>query len=145
MIAPATAQQASAGADRYPPGVKDLLTSGLARACHYAAARPDCQVLATVGYGPVALCSLCDQRRSTVGKGVLPVRLPDPHGLLEIAAARDACQQAVAALRHAVAAARQAGHPWSAVAAILAISRQAAQQRFAPATTHSPGEAKARR
>ena len=134
MTAPATAQQATPGADRYPAGVKNMLTSGLARACHYAAARPDCQVLAAVQYGPVALCSPCDQQRSTAGKGVPPVLLPDPYALLEIAAARDACQQAAAALRHAVAAARQAGHPWSAVAAILAISRQAAQQRFA-----SPG------
>ena len=64
------------------------------------------------------------------------MRLPDPRALLEIAAARDACQQAAAGLRRAVAAARQAGHPWSAVAAILAISRQAAQQRFAPAPGH---------
>ena len=50
--------------------------------------------------------------------------------LLVIAAARDACQQADAGLRQAVATARQAGHPWSAVAAILGGTRQAAQQRF---------------
>lgn len=116
--------------DDHPAGVKNLLTSGLARACYYAATRPDCQVLASVCYGPVALCAGCDKRRSTLGKGALPVQLPDPHALLQIAAARDACQQAAAALRHAVAAARQAGHPWSAVAAILGGSRQAAQQRF---------------
>jgi hypothetical protein len=40
------------------------------------------------------------------------------------------------ALRHAVAAARQAGHPWSAVAAILGGTRQAAQQRFARTGGH---------
>jgi len=136
MSAPATAQQATPGADHYPASVKDMLTSGLARACHYAAGRPDCQVLATVRYGPVALCSLCDQRRSTAGKGVSPALLPDPQALLEIAAARQACQQAEAGLRQAVAAARQAGHPWSSVAAILAISRQAAQQRFARTAGH---------
>jgi len=123
-------------ADRYPADVKNLLTSGLALACCYAATRPDCQVLASVCYGPVALCAGCDQRRSTVGKGAPAMRLADPRALLEIAAARDACQQAGARLRQAVAAARQAGHPWSAVAAILAISRQAAQQRFAPAGGH---------
>ena len=117
-------------------GVNSLLTSGLARACHYAAAHPDCQVLAAVCYGPVALCARCDQRRSTLGKGTAAVRLPDPGALLQIAAARDACQQATAALRHAVAAARQAGHPWSAVAAILEVSRQAAQQRFAATGGH---------
>jgi hypothetical protein len=122
--------------DDYPAGVKNLLTSGLAPACCYAATRPDCQVLASVCYGPVALCAGCDQRRSTVGKGAPAMRLADPRALLEIAAARDACQQAAAALHTAVARARQAGHPWSAVAAILAISRQAAWQRFAPAGGH---------
>ena len=96
----------------------------------FAAARPGCQILAAVCYGPVALCAACDQRRSTLGRGTPPVRLPDPRALLATAAAGDACQQAAAALRHAVAAARQAGHPWSAVAAILGCTRQAAQQRF---------------
>jgi hypothetical protein len=127
-------QLPDAGQD--PADVNSLLTSGLARACCYAAARPDCQVLASVSYGPAALCASCDQARSTLGKGTPPVRLPDPQALLAIAAARDACQQAAAGLRHAVGAARQAGHPWSAVAAILAVSRQAAQQRFAPAGEH---------
>jgi hypothetical protein len=124
-----TASSQRAGHD--PADVKNLLTSGLARACHYAAAGPGCQVLASVCYGPVYLCASCDQRRSSVGKGAPPVRLPDPHALLQIVAARDACQQAAAVLRQAVAAARQAGQPWSAVAAILGGSRQAAQQRFA--------------
>jgi len=119
-----------------PAGVKNLLTSGLARACRYAGTRPECQVLAAVRYGQLALCAPCDQRRSTLGKGTPPVSLPDPRGLLEIAAARDACQLAEAELRQAVAAARHAGHPWSAVAAILAVSRQAAQQRFAHVGGH---------
>jgi hypothetical protein len=127
-----TAPAASPRADHYPADVKDLLASGLARACRYAGARPDCQVLAIVCYGQAALCSGCDQQRSTLGKGIPPTPLPDPRALLQIAAARDACQQAAAALRGAVAAARRAGHPWSAVAAILGGSRQAAQQRFAP-------------
>lgn len=99
-------------------------------ACHYAAARPDCQRLASIRYGQTFLCASCDQRRSTVGKGILPVHLPGPRILLEVAAARDACQQATAALRSAVSLARQAGHPWQAVAAVLGVSRQAAQQRF---------------
>jgi hypothetical protein len=133
MNAPAPA---SPRPDRDLDGVKNLLTSGLAQACRYAAARPDCQVLAAVRYGQLALCVSCDQRRSTVGKGTPPARLPDPRALLEIAAARDACQQAAAGLRHAVAAARQAGHPWSAVAAILGATRQAAQQRFARTAGH---------
>jgi len=116
--------------DHQPAGVKDLLTSGLAQACYFAASRPDCLVLASVRYGPAALCAACDQRRSTLGKGTPATALPDPRALLEIAAARDACEQAAAALRDAVTAARQAGHPWSAVAAILGGTRQAAQQRF---------------
>jgi len=112
------------------------LTSGLAQACCYAAARPDCMVLASVRYGPAALCPRCDERRSSLGKGTVPVRLPDPRPLLQIAAASDACEQAAADLRHAVAAARQAGHPWSAVAVILGGTRQAAQQRFAATSGH---------
>ncbi len=114
-----------------PENVKDLLTSGLARPCRYAGSRPGCQLLAVVCYGPVALCAACDQARSTLGKGQAPARLPDPAALLEITAARDRFQQAEAALRRAVGQARQAGHPWSAVAAVLAVSRQAAWQRFA--------------
>ena len=143
---PAAGPASARVADQYPPGVKSLLTSGLARACQYAAARPDCQVLAAVCYGPVALCASCDQRRSTLGKGTPPTALPDPRALLEVAAARDACQQAAAALRHGVAAARRAGHPWSAVAVILGGTRQAARQRFAPApgSTPVPARKKAR-
>jgi hypothetical protein len=121
---------------QYPPGVKSLLTSGLARACRYAGTRPDCQVLAAVRYGQLALCAPCDQRRSTLGKGTQPVALPDPRALLRIAAASDACRQAEAELRQAVAAARQAGHPWSGVAAVLGATRQAAQQRFARTAGH---------
>jgi hypothetical protein len=127
VTAPVPAARQPAGD---PAAVKNLLTSGLARACCYAGTRPECQVLATVRYGQLALCAPCGQRRSTLGKGTPPVSLPDPHALLEIAAARDACQQTQAGLRQAVAAARHAGHPWSAVAAILGGTRQAAQQRF---------------
>jgi hypothetical protein len=131
MTVPATGRLPGAGAGQHPDDVKNLLTSGLAQQCHYAGARPGCQVLAAVRYGLVALCAACDQRRSTLGKGIPPARLADPQALLEIAAARDACQQAAEALRHAVTRARQAGHPWSSVAAILGGTRQAAWQRFA--------------
>jgi hypothetical protein len=73
--------------------------------------------------------------RYTAGKGIPPISLLHPHALLEVAAARDACQQAAAALRDAVTCARQAGHPWSTVAAILGVTRQAAQQRFGQEAT----------
>ncbi|HUY46115.1 MAG TPA: hypothetical protein VMV92_10375 [Streptosporangiaceae bacterium] len=49
------AAAASRRPDRHPPGVRNLLASGLAQACHYAAARPGCQVLAAVRYGQLAL------------------------------------------------------------------------------------------
>jgi hypothetical protein len=129
-----------------PPAatVNGVLAYGLAQAYQYAASRPGCQVLASVRYGPVALCALCDQRRSTLGKGTQPVQLPDPRGLPEIAAASVACRQATSDLRRAVAAARQAGHPRSAVAAIPGGSLQAAQQRFAPTPDAASGTARKR-
>jgi hypothetical protein len=136
MTAPATRRPSGPRARQRLDYVKNLLTSGLAHQCHYDGVRPGCQVLAAVRYGPVALCAACDQRRSTLGKGVPPARLADPQALLGIAAARDACQQAEAALRAAVARARQAGHPWSSVAVILGGTRQAAQQRFSRAGRH---------
>ncbi len=115
------------------PSVKDLLTSGVVTACFYAHRpqdRPCCEGLGVVRYGPTTLCRDCDRRRSTVGKGMAPVRLPDPGALLEIIAAQHACRHAELALRQAVNSARRAGQPWSAVGAVLATSRQAAQQRF---------------
>ena len=130
MTAGATRPPVTPDAGGGSPDVKDLLTSGLARSCQYAGARPGCQVLAAVRYGQAALCAACDQRRSTLGKGTPATALPDPRALLQIAAASDACQLAEAGLRAAVAAARQAGHPWSSIAALLGGTRQAAQQRF---------------
>jgi hypothetical protein len=115
------------------PSVKELLTSGVVTACFYAHRpqdRPCCEGLGVVRYGPTTLCADCDRRRSAVGKGMAPVRLPDPGALLEVIAARDACRQAELALHHAVRSARHAGHAWSAVGAVLGTTRQAAQQRF---------------
>jgi hypothetical protein len=65
-----------------------------------------------------------------VGKGVAPVQLPDPGTLAAVMAAKDACQGAEADLANAVALARRAGQPWSAIGTVLDVSRQAAQQRF---------------
>ena len=115
------------------PTVKVLLTSGVVTACFYADRpqdRPCCEGLGVVRYGPTTLCADCDRRRSAVGKGMAPVRLPDPTALLEVIAARDACRQADIALHQAVSSARHAGHAWSAVGAALGTTRQAAQQRF---------------
>src|SRR5664279_3544380 len=47
--------------------------------CAYASeptSRPHCQLSAVVRYGPIALCADCDARRSTLGKGITPHRLP---------------------------------------------------------------------
>ena len=115
------------------PGVKSLLTSGVVTACFYADRpqdRPSCEGLGVIGYGPITLCADCDRRRSAVGKGTAPRRLPDPDTLLCVIAARDACRHAELALRDAVGRARKAGHPWSALGAVLDTTRQAAQQRF---------------
>jgi len=106
----------------------------VATACYYASRpdqRPACQHLAVVRYGPTALCADCDRRRSAVGKGTAPVPLPDPTALVEVLVARQACARAEEALREAVARARGAGQPWSALGNVLGTSRQAAQQRFA--------------
>jgi hypothetical protein len=112
------------------------LTSGAVRSCYYAThspdQRPDCEQLATVVYGPIALCADCDRRRSAVGNRIAARHLPDPDPLTRIRPARRAVQAAEADLAATVTAARAAGHPWSAIAAALGISRQAAQQRFAP-------------
>jgi hypothetical protein len=113
--------------------VKALLTSGVVTACFYADRpqdRPCCEGLGVVRYGPITLCGDCDRRRSAVGKGTAPVRLADPGALVDVIAARDARRRADLVLRHAVSSARRAGHPWSAVGAVLGTTRQAAQERF---------------
>jgi hypothetical protein len=105
-------------------------------ACYYAddPTRPACERHAVVAYGPVALCASCDLRRSTVGKGITPRRLvPGPferEALETVEAARDRLARAEADLVSAVAAARRRGCSWSELGRALAVSRQAAQQRF---------------
>ena len=110
------------------------MTTGPAR-CIYAlrpADRPGCQLTATVTYGGIALCSACDARRSTLGKGQagrrLPATEPDPIALLADARLHliDAHEQ----LQAAVIRARQHHATWAAIARVLGTTRQAAQQRF---------------
>jgi hypothetical protein len=104
--------------------------------CYYAAdptRRPDCERVAVVAYGPVALCTSCDARRSTVGKGLvgrslLPGR--DPSALGAVASAVGQLRAAEEQLAVAVGSARHLGHSWSDLGAALGVSRQAAQQRF---------------
>jgi hypothetical protein len=105
--------------------------------CHYADdpnARPQCTLTAVVRYGNVALCSSCQARRSTLGKGQRPLPLatsPALDVLDWVTTAHQQANDADRALAAAVTRARQAGHPWSAIGTRLGVSRQAAQQRFA--------------
>src|SRR5664280_2354456 len=77
--------------------------------CAYASqptSRPHCQLSAVVRYGPIALCADCDARRSTLGKGITPHRLPPqpPLDVLDwIASADAAVHQAHTELAAAVA------------------------------------------
>jgi hypothetical protein len=94
--------------------------------------RPDCRLAATLLYGTRALCSNCNQQRSTLGKGLVPRRLPvtepDPLGLL--ADAYHQVARATEQLTAAVIRARQHDITWPAIATVLGTTRQAAQQRF---------------
>ncbi|HEY4865422.1 MAG TPA: hypothetical protein VIK45_07915 [Candidatus Dormibacteraeota bacterium] len=99
--------------------------------------RPECEHIAVVAYGPIALCASCNLRRSTVGKGISPRWLEPPapqrEALLIVESARQQLGQAEARLTAAVAAARSLGCSWSHLGGALATSRQAAQQRFGSA------------
>jgi hypothetical protein len=66
----------------------------------------------------------------------------DPGAYLELVAlTQRASTETDALLRSSIAAARTAGHSWTAVGEALGISKQAAQQRFgAPAAIAAPGE-----
>jgi hypothetical protein len=111
--------------------------------CHYAtepATRPDCQLVAVVRYGHIGLCASCDQRRSTLGKQQPPTPLTTttPFNVLAwIAHAQQELDNAEQTLAAAVHRARQQHHPWSAIGAALGITRQAAQQRFAPSNSNT--------
>lgn len=105
--------------------------------CYYAedpVARPHCALAAVVRYGPVPLCRACAQARSTLGKGVQPVPLRTGHQVFDtlawISAAHHNRQAADRQLHAAVTRARTQGHTWTAIAARLGTTRQAAQQRF---------------
>ena len=103
--------------------------------CFYALRpneRPDCQLSPAVAYGPAALCSSCDRRRSTLGKGHAPRRLPDitADPLDLVADARAHLAAASEQLAAAVTRARQHHATWSSIATVLGTTQQAAQHRF---------------
>ena len=102
--------------------------------CFYDAARhrklrPDCQGVAVVAYGPIALCRSCDLRRSAVGKGTAP-RVVAGLELGRVIAAAQTAAHADAELAHAAHAARRAGASWTEIGDAVGVTRQAAQQRW---------------
>ncbi|MGK5544437.1 hypothetical protein ACSNOH_06875 [Streptomyces sp. URMC 127] len=63
----------------------------------------------------------------------------DPEGYLRlVAATRTGAEETSRLLREAVQGARAAGHSWDVIGRLLGVSRQAAQQRFAPKGTTVP-------
>jgi len=78
--------------------------------------------------------------RDGVAEAVLtgPENLPadlehDPDSYLRlVAATRIGAEQTSRLLREAIGGARSAGHSWDVIGRLLGVSRQAAQQRFAP-------------
>lgn len=104
--------------------------------CYYSLKpqdRPGCQLTATVAYGATTLCSACQRDRSTLGKGHSPRRLPttrDLDALALLGEVHSELTRALAQLPAAVARARQHQVTWTAIAAVLGTTRQAAQQRF---------------
>lgn len=101
--------------------------------------RPRCTVTATIRVGPVALCSSCHSRRSSVGKGQPSVAFPAGPTvdlLAWIRTSQRAADQAEQTLLAAVTRARQNGTSWTVIGTQLGVSRQAAQQRFTRASTH---------
>ena len=104
--------------------------------CRYAddpVLRPDCEHRAVVAYGPMALCSSCDARRSTMGKGMVGRSLVHGRDWSALEAVETAVGQLATAeeqLAGAVVAARRFGHSWGELGVALGVTRQAAQQRF---------------
>ena len=109
--------------------------------------RPHCTVTATVGIGPIPLCSSCHSRRSSVGRGQPSVALPTGPTidlLAWIHSCQQAAEQAEQTLLAAVTRARQNGTSWVEIGIQLGVSRQAAQQRFTRASARESTKPAAR-
>ncbi len=112
-----------------------LTVEAIPARCYYALRpqeRPGCQLTATVAYGTTTLCSACQRDRSTLGKGQSPRPLPSTTNLDALALLDQAhleFTRAAGQLPAAIARARQHHATWTAIAAVLGITRQAAQQR----------------
>src|SRR5881296_2587038 len=86
----------------------------------------------------MALCSSCDARRSTMGKGMVGRSLVHGRDWSALEAVETAVGQLATAeeqLAGVVVAARGLGHSWGELGVALGVTRQAAPQRFG----RSPG------
>jgi hypothetical protein len=102
------------------------------RLCVYAGdrrRRPDCDGVAAVAYGAIALCAGCDRARSLVGDGIVGHQLPDAElcRLTPIAHQLVHTQQLLA---RAVHSAREAGASWNQIGETLGVTERAALKRW---------------
>lgn len=107
--------------------------------CCYATdphTRPDCALTPVVAFGAVHLCASCAVQRSTLGKGqpAKPLHAAEIDVLNWLGTAEQDLRTARDVLLAAAQRARQHGHSWQTIGDQLGISRQAAQQRFSPAS-----------
>lgn len=109
---------------------QETLTQFRCRHAGDADLRPDCEGLAVVAYGPIALCAMCDAMRSAVGRE--QAARPFPGACLDrLARAAEAVKEAEETLAEAVRSAHRSGASWGQIGDIVGTTRQAAHQRWA--------------
>lgn len=112
-----------------PPPSRPTITP---RLCAYARdrrRRPDCNGVAVVAYGAIALCADCDRARSLVGDGIVGHQLPDA----ELCHLTPIAQQLVHTeqlLARAVHAARESGATWNQIGQTIGVTERAALKRW---------------
>jgi hypothetical protein len=104
------------------------------RLCVYARdrrRRPDCNGVAVVAYGAIALCAACDRARSLVGDGggIVGHRLPDAE-LCHLTPIAHHLVHAERLLARAVHSAREAGATWNQIGQTLGVTERAALKRW---------------
>ena len=107
------------------------------RLCVHARDRrrhPDCDGVAVIAYGAIALCARCDRARSLVGDGIIGHKLPDAE-LCRLTPIAHQLTHAEQLLARAVHSARQAGATWNQIGDTLGITDRAALKRWGRGTT----------
>ena len=102
------------------------------RLCVYARdrrGRPDCDGVAVVAYGAIALCAGCDRARSLVGDGIVGHKLPDAE-LCHLTPIAHQLIHAEHLLARAVRSARAAGASWNQIGQTLGVTERAALKRW---------------